>query len=214
MLLKTYLSVMHMWLVITLVIWENTISPFKCVTNNGADWGLIPSTVGNLCVALLANDKDSSWATLLVCFIPGNAVLLGFWVGFLLWIPSEAVGELPFGFPWAFIIFHFKRKEVHPSGWMKVRRNSWSSLEGEESSLKISLQKYYTFLTKAAITALFPRSSRDKWRLSLRVSALEEKLLGNKVSGWVQGRKFCARRYKKAQNVTKKVLDNNALTLL
>lgn len=70
-----------------------------CDPNSRADWGLLPSTVGNLCVALLANGKDYSWATLLVCSIPGNAVLLGFWVGFPLRIPAEAIGELPFGFP-------------------------------------------------------------------------------------------------------------------
>lgn len=63
------------------------------------NWGLLPSTVGNPCVSLLANDTDYSWATLLVCSIPENAVLLGFWMGFPLRMPAEPVGELPFGFP-------------------------------------------------------------------------------------------------------------------
>lgn len=63
------------------------------MTNSRADWGLLSSAVGILCVALLANNTSHSWATL------GNAVLLGFWVGFPLRIPAEPVGEIPFGFP-------------------------------------------------------------------------------------------------------------------
>lgn len=69
------------------------------MTNSRADWGLLSSAVGILCVALLANDTSHSWATLLVCSILGNAVLLGFWVGFPLRIPAEPFGEIPFGFP-------------------------------------------------------------------------------------------------------------------
>lgn len=63
------------------------------MTNSRADWGLLSSAVGILCVALLANDTSHFWATL------GNAVLLRFWVGFPLRIPAEPVGEIPFGFP-------------------------------------------------------------------------------------------------------------------
>lgn len=121
------------------------------------DWGLLPSTVGNPCVALLANDTDYSWSApflrMQCCWDSGwdslSECQQNLWQNYLL-----AFLEL--------LSFSFLRGRRLT---LKVNPHKEEQLESSRRESQVpedKLQNYFTFLTKAAITAQFLRSSRVK----------------------------------------------------